>query len=223
VFLDGVSFTPAGGLPGGIKNVTWSGEFSTDTPGIKVNWQWAAAVYTQFSADNNALNVKPVDANNLSAYKNSDHAGTPESFKSFVVGGACGGGGANYTGSYSGTASVTPAVETSESASSISGAVFGLGTTPLVGVTVTLTGTDGQGNAVTLTATTDAQGDYMFSNLQAGTYTVEEPSGYGLNQSDVGTVNGSMDGTVTPTGDIAQIVLGANEQGINYDFKTLGE
>jgi hypothetical protein len=34
VFLDGLSFTPAGGLPGGIKNVTWTGAFSTDTPGV---------------------------------------------------------------------------------------------------------------------------------------------------------------------------------------------
>ena len=65
VFLDGLSFQPVGGLPGGIKNVTWTGEFSTDTPGVKANWQWAAAVYSRFGTDNNSLEVKPVDASGL--------------------------------------------------------------------------------------------------------------------------------------------------------------
>ena len=76
---------------------------SSDTPGVTVNWKWAAAVYTSFSTNNNGLGVKPVDDNQASAYKNSDHAGTPETFKSFVTGGARGGGGSNYTASYSAT------------------------------------------------------------------------------------------------------------------------
>jgi len=54
--------------------------------------------------------VKPVDDNQTSNYQNSDHAGTPESFKASVTGGATGGGGSNYTGSYSPTVSVTPVV-----------------------------------------------------------------------------------------------------------------
>ncbi|MGC1323685.1 MAG: hypothetical protein WA849_16015 [Candidatus Udaeobacter sp.] len=41
-------------------------------------------------------------------YVNADHAGTRESFKPFVIGGVTGGGGANYTGGYSGTGSVGP-------------------------------------------------------------------------------------------------------------------
>src|SRR5262249_2005178 len=53
---------------------------------------------------------KPIDANNHNPYLNSDHAGTPENFKSYVTGGATGGGGSNYTGSLSATASVVPAV-----------------------------------------------------------------------------------------------------------------
>jgi hypothetical protein len=96
---------PAGGLPGGIKNVAFTAEFSSTTPGLTVNWQWAAAVYTSFDTDYNALGVKPVDDNKASEYQNSDHAGTPENFKSFVTGGAAGGGGSNYTGSYSATGS----------------------------------------------------------------------------------------------------------------------
>jgi hypothetical protein len=49
------------------------------------------------------VGAKPVDANNLSIYHNSDHAGTPENFKNCVTGGARGGGGSNWTGSYSAT------------------------------------------------------------------------------------------------------------------------
>ena len=108
-FLSGLAFhVPAGGLPGGINPVTWSGVFSLPkSVQLTVNWQWAAAVYSTFSTTYNALGVKPVDDNQLSQYKNSDHAGTPENFKSDVIGGARGGGGSNYTGSLSATASAT--------------------------------------------------------------------------------------------------------------------
>ena len=112
VFLDGVAVQaplPAG-FPGGIQPVTWQGMFFSLTPGLTVQWQWAAAVYrnAMFGADYNALGVKPVDDNRASAYQNSDHAGTPENFRSYVVGGARGGGGSNFTGSYSGTAASPP-------------------------------------------------------------------------------------------------------------------
>lgn len=105
-FLAAVAFrVPAGGLPGGIKNVIWQATFSSDRSGLTVNWQWAAAAYTNLGTDYNSLGVKPVDDNKASQYKNSDHAGTPENFKAFVIGGARGGGGSNFTGSYSGTGS----------------------------------------------------------------------------------------------------------------------
>lgn len=84
--------------------MTWTGNFSATAP-FSLNWQWAAGVYTSFSSDNNALGVKPIDAGSGSLYMNSDHAGTPEDFKSSVIGGARGGG-SNFTGSYSGTACV---------------------------------------------------------------------------------------------------------------------
>jgi hypothetical protein len=105
-FLAGLTFAvPASGLPGGIKDVIWQGTFSSDTSGLSVNWQWAAAVYTDFGMKYNELGVKPVDDNKASKYKNSDHAGTPESFKAYVIGGGTGGGGSNFTGSYSATGS----------------------------------------------------------------------------------------------------------------------
>jgi len=105
-FLTGLAYQTPIDLPGGINPVTWSGNFSSDTPGLTIQWKWAAAVYTMFSTDNNALGVKPTDDNSGSIYLNSDHAGTPENFKSFVTGGARGGGGSNFTGSLSGTESV---------------------------------------------------------------------------------------------------------------------
>ena len=43
-----------GGLPGGIQNVTWSAAYTTDTPGLQLQWKWGAAVYSSFSADYNA-------------------------------------------------------------------------------------------------------------------------------------------------------------------------
>jgi hypothetical protein len=108
VFLSGVAIPLLAGLPGGIHNVNWTATFTTTTPGINAQWQWAAAAYTSFSTNYSALGVKPDDSNNLSQYQNSDHAGTPENFKSYVTGGATGGGGSNFTGSYSGTTSVSP-------------------------------------------------------------------------------------------------------------------
>jgi hypothetical protein len=73
---------------------------------VSVSWQWAAANYPAFNADPTLLGVKPVDDNKASQYKNSDHAGTPENYKQFVVGGGTGGGGSNYTGSLSSTGNV---------------------------------------------------------------------------------------------------------------------
>ena len=119
IFFGGVAFkVPAAGLPGGIKNVDWKGTFTTATAGLKVDWQWSAANYGNFTSNYNSIAPKPTDDNNASVYKNSDHAGTPEGtdpvsgklWKTFVVGGASGGGGGNYTGSGSSTLSFAPCV-----------------------------------------------------------------------------------------------------------------
>ena len=104
VFLSGLGYqVPSGGMRGGTNPVDWSGTFEPSVTGLTFQWQFAAAVYTTFGS-NDAIGVKPIDANNGSAYMNSDHAGTPENFKNSVTGGARGGGGSNWTGSYSGTA-----------------------------------------------------------------------------------------------------------------------
>lgn len=118
IFLSGVAFpVPAGfALAGGRVQgpVVWQGSFTSDTAGLSVSWKWGAAVYTNFTTDYNALGVKPTHQQTC-LYQNGDHAGTPEGvdtgsgrlFKSFVVGGARGGGGSNWTGSWSGTQGVS--------------------------------------------------------------------------------------------------------------------
>lgn len=113
ILLSGLPYKLTDSLAGGTNPVTWTGTFTSKTAGITVNWKWGAAVYTTFSSDYNLLNIKPTHGASCS-YNNSDHAGTPEGtdptsgqlFKSFVTGGARGGGGSNFTGSWSGTVSV---------------------------------------------------------------------------------------------------------------------
>ena len=59
IFLSGLSFpVPAGGLPGGVQNVTWSGTFGTNTPGLSFQWKWGAAVYSSFTTNYDSLDVK---------------------------------------------------------------------------------------------------------------------------------------------------------------------
>lgn len=106
IFLTGLAFeVPSGGLPGGINPVSWTGTFDSNKHGVSMSWKWGAAVYTTFSTNYNSLMVKPTHSN-ACGISNSDHAGTPEAFKAFVTGGARGGGGSNFTGSWSGTQSV---------------------------------------------------------------------------------------------------------------------
>jgi hypothetical protein len=111
-FLSGLAYqVPAGGIPGGVSNVTWSANFGFDstshTQSFGVNWQWAAAVYTNFTTDYNALEVKPLHSTSLDSYHNGDQPGTPEAYSTSVIGGARGGGGSNFTGSYSGTVTIS--------------------------------------------------------------------------------------------------------------------
>ena len=100
IFLGGLTFLSPG-LPGGIKSLGWTSTFTSTTPNVNIQWQWGAAVYNTFSTGYNALNVALTHT--------SDHAGTPRTFaySGNVYGGATGGAGSNYTGSWSATKSVT--------------------------------------------------------------------------------------------------------------------
>jgi hypothetical protein len=116
IFLTGLAWpVPAGGLSGGANPVNFSGTYSaeTSTPGLSIQMKWGAAAYSSFTTDYNALQVK-AGHQTACGMNNGDHAGTPEGvnssnnmlWKHFVIGGARGGGGSNFTGSWSGTLSI---------------------------------------------------------------------------------------------------------------------
>ena len=123
IFLSGLAF-PVNSLPGGAK-VTWSGNFGSSQPGLCLSWKWGAAAYTFFTTsstsplviDYNAANIKPSHSA-ACGINNGDHAGTPQTqaIRASVTGGARGGGGSNFTGSWSGTGSLCPICPTAAGA-----------------------------------------------------------------------------------------------------------
>ena len=86
----------------------------------------------------------------------------------------------------------------------------------IAGVTVTLTGTMTSGGAVKLTAKTDAQGRFLFSNLAPGVYKVTEtqPAGYPDGKDATGFLKAVVGNDV-----ISNIILGAS----GTCFVTFGE
>jgi uncharacterized repeat protein (TIGR01451 family) len=82
-------------------------------------------------------------------------------------------------------------------------------------VTVTLTGTDVNNNAVNLTALTDNNGAYQFTGLSQGNYTVTmtQPAGWIETKAAAGSLGGNASGTI-----ISQISLPQNGQTVNNDF-----
>ncbi|MGQ9829265.1 MAG: SdrD B-like domain-containing protein, partial [Roseiflexus sp.] len=96
---------------------------------------------------------------------------------------------------------------------------FDVGESGIGGVTITLTGVDVNGNSVTRTTLTQADGSYRFDDLLSGTYTISEtqPPIYSDGLDSVGTIG------ITPTGTlnndvIGDIVLPEGADGINYNF-----
>lgn len=214
-FLGGVAFALPDGLPGGVKPVVWQANFTTDTAGVSMKWQWAAAVYTNFSTDHNALNVKPLDSNSLTVYQNSHHAGTPEAFTSFVVGGARGGGGSNFTGSYSATASVRPDIEVVQALATISGHVVDTFGVPLTGALITMRNDEGE---IVQQVMTDDNGFYQIFDVPTGLYSLTaSKTAYDPLSATAGTVDGDIDG-IDGFSTITGISLDSGDIGINYDF-----
>lgn len=92
--------------------------------------------------------------------------------------------------------------------------------TRVPGVTVTLTGTDNLGNAVTRTATTDELGNYEFTGLRPGSYTLTQtqPAGYLSGKNTVGSQGGTAE--TPPSNIFANLVLplGVSTEGIGNNF-----
>jgi SdrD B-like protein len=88
----------------------------------------------------------------------------------------------------------------------------------LQGVTVTLTGSDTGGNAVTRTATTDQGGIYWFRDLPAGTYQIRvtTPAGLTPGQSSVGAFGGNPQPNL-----VTNVVIPAGQVSGAYNFGEL--
>jgi hypothetical protein len=108
IFLSGCAI-PSNPDYANAKNVLWQGTFTCNTPTTtSFNWQWAAACYNNSLPQYGSLGVKACHQTPCGYNNNSgDHAGTPENQKSYCVGGGTGGGGSNWTGSWSSTGSCT--------------------------------------------------------------------------------------------------------------------
>ncbi|MCB0535306.1 MAG: carboxypeptidase regulatory-like domain-containing protein, partial [Saprospiraceae bacterium] len=93
------------------------------------------------------------------------------------------------------------------------------GETGIPNVTVTLTGTDGQGNPVSQTTTTDGQGNYEFTNLVPGTYklTFTMPAGYQPSPVDATVDNLDSDADPNMGGMTVNEVLVSGENNMDYD------
>ncbi len=106
IFLAGCAI-PANPDYANVRNVLWQGTFTSSTPGTSFNWQWAAACYNNTAPSYSSIGVK-ASHQTPCGYSSSDHAGTPENQKPYCVGGGTGGGGSNWTGSWSSSGYCAP-------------------------------------------------------------------------------------------------------------------
>ena len=93
------------------------------------------------------------------------------------------------------------------------GAQSGVSETGITGVTINLTGTDDTGASVSLSTTTDANGDFAFEGLRPGTYTVTEPTqptGTSNGITTAGNVGGTSSGTATPITTVPSVISAIN-------------
>jgi hypothetical protein len=97
--------------------------------------------------------------------------------------------------------------------------VYQSGDSGVEGATVTITGTDNSGHSVSLTTTTDVNGQFTFTGLSAGTYALSHTIAGNMadGPASAGTDNGTTDGTVSGSS-IISIVLNPGDQAIGYGF-----
>ncbi|MBL0325627.1 MAG: carboxypeptidase regulatory-like domain-containing protein [Cytophagaceae bacterium] len=89
----------------------------------------------------------------------------------------------------------------------------------IAGVTVKLNGSDGQGNPVTLTTTTDATGKYEFTNVKPGTYTVTftKPADYTTTDPNQGTDDTKDSDADKTTGTTQSVTVVSGEENKTLD------
>jgi protocatechuate 3,4-dioxygenase beta subunit len=85
------------------------------------------------------------------------------------------------------------------------------------GVTITLAGTTNTNQAVQATTTTDSSGNYSFTGLQPGAYTLTESNVPGSELASTATV-GSLGGTSPANTVISSIPVAPGANGTNYNF-----
>ena len=97
--------------------------------------------------------------------------------------------------------------------------VFDADELPLEGVTLTLTGTDGDGNPLMITTTTDAGGRYYFADLIPGVYIVTQtqPTGFVDGMESTGTPGATVVGN-----DVIQVPVVAGEVSRANNFAEAG-
>jgi hypothetical protein len=99
IFFDGSAVPIDSNITGGGKSTFNFTTLSSDN-NLAFSWQWSAAVFTYWpggnACDNQAM---------ILPFHNSEHAGTPQNttVQKSLIQGPRGGGGSNFTGSWSGT------------------------------------------------------------------------------------------------------------------------
>jgi hypothetical protein len=96
IFFTGAAIPVTPDIAGGAK-ATLTYSVVSQAPTVAFPWQWSAAVYTYWPADWNQAKIQP--------YHSSYHAGTPlnTTVQQSLIQGPRGGGGSNFTGSWSAT------------------------------------------------------------------------------------------------------------------------
>jgi hypothetical protein len=89
------------------------------------------------------------------------------------------------------------------------------GESGIAGVTLTITGTDNLGNAVSTAQTTASDGSYQFTNIRPGTYTLTEtpPAHYLQGEDRIGSIGGIAGVDV-----FSSIAVASGAAGLNYNF-----
>ena len=160
------------------QSVCWTAVFSCSTPGFNCNWQWGAACYTNSLPACGSIAPKAclqTSCPNGQYYNLGDQCGTPENCKPYCVGGGTGGGGANCTGSWSGTSTTC---------------AFGLTTNKTITTVTTLTTNTTITTNTTTTPVTTTTTNTTITTTTEGPVLSGVPAGtnFGCNPANVPTV-----------------------------------